>query len=522
MLPITICVMIASGYERIGTPATQAERLDFLLSSLITYEVAGVPVIVSDDFSTNTPAQNECRKVCKKYNVTYVLKPAPWTGPSGNANHVVNLCSTEFIALLGDDQYCTPGWWEYMMHFIKSNLTLGWGMLGWSVVFANRIVKEGLLRSKGEFYTHKEVIKNLTVNNIPREWFEGHQNGWESPYPCVWSAGSAFVLRKSLWYKFGGFHEQLYQFDEDYGSNVWYFGSGCFQIPTPPILHYSGGCSWPPYKTNLDKRWAEGWETKPHHPCKFEGRLNLPQEAVSSYPRYIVASLDYKRLPPSFGTTIKLDFKGVVHPNDTLGFCGSLNNKPEVVRWDEVQAHYAWYEMFGRWFNPTSFLEIGVAAGYSTYAILLGCNGHTPNVITWVDNGDGKGWVMMHEYALGLVRGKFGILPEIISTSSHNITTLKHKYDLIHVDGDHTYEGVLQDMNLALDHLTDGGHIIFHDTNDHNITNAINDFVRMKGELEVVDIPEVRCGVRIMHRLPHAICCPLDHNLEQIRRVRHE
>lgn len=37
------------------------------------------------------------------------------------------------------------------------------------------------------------------------------------------------------------------------------------------------------------------------------------------------------------------------------------------------------------------------------------------------------------------------------------------KFDLIHIDGDHSYDGVMQDTFIAKDFLKDGGYIVYHD-----------------------------------------------------------
>ena len=51
----------------------------------------------------------------------------------------------------------------------------------------------------------------------------------------------------------------------------------------------------------------------------------------------------------------------IIHPDDIL--------KP----WTKSQNNYEWYYTFGRIFQPTSILEVGVSRGYSSIAIGLGC-----------------------------------------------------------------------------------------------------------------------------------------------------
>lgn len=51
------------------------------------------------------------------------------------------------------------------------------------------------------------------------------------------------------------------------------------------------------------------------------------------------------------------------------------------------------------------------------------------------------------------------------------------KFDLILVDGDHSYEGCLKDLELACDHLADEGVVVVHDSvANQGVRDAISDF----------------------------------------------
>jgi len=142
-----------------------------------------------------------------------------------------------------------------------------------------------------------------------------------------------------------------------------------------------------------------------------------------------------------------------------------------------------------------------VAAGYSSYAILEGCEraGSLPHV-TWVDFCDGHGWDGNHHYALGLVRGRYGVVPDDRILNSRKIESFEKTFDLVHVDGDHTYEGCLYDLDLTSKHLAADGCIVCHDTNDQWVTKAINYFLDQHGGFHVLNVPQVRCGVKIIYR----------------------
>lgn len=300
-LPITLCILIASGYERGDTPAPQSERLDLLLSSIrvakMGFTTPECRILVCDDFSPNSKAQQDCSEVCKKYKVDYMVKPPPWRGPCGNYNFAVSQSHTEYIAMLGDDQFCTPGWWEYMTYFIESNPDLNWGMLGWSVIFVEDLVRAGHFRNKREFYTKRDILHTLTYEGLPRQAIIETWCNWDRPRLRGCSTGTAFIIKKSLWEKFGGFYEELYQFDEDYGDNVWNLtDSYCVQVPTPPIIHYGGACAWPPEKGPSDLRWRKAWEIRPHVPVKFEDRGIEAAKIIANLGRDVLEDVNFRPL----------------------------------------------------------------------------------------------------------------------------------------------------------------------------------------------------------------------------------
>jgi hypothetical protein len=285
--------MIASGWEREEIPAIQAQRLTLLLSSLRIGNDSKVKVIVCDDFSHNVEAQEDCREVCERFGVAYYVKPPPWKGPCGNYNYAVSLCESEIIAMLGDDQWCMRDWFDYMRYFIENNKELPWGMLGWCVVFAEDLVKTGFLKRKEDFY---DRAFSLRMINFPSLVSLGGRNwcSWGRPTLRAACSGTAFVIKKSLWERFGGFYEEIYQFDEDYGDNVWMTTElMCIQVPTPPLIHYGGACDWPPLHGASHDKWRRGWETRPLVPISFENRGKEAKKKIDGLPKGIIRNLKY-------------------------------------------------------------------------------------------------------------------------------------------------------------------------------------------------------------------------------------
>ena len=103
-------------------------------------------------------------------------------------------------------------------------------------------------------------------------------------------------------------------------------------------------------------------------------------------------------------------------------------------------------------FKLTSFLEIGFGRGYSTFCAAktfsdLGINGRIVTIdpkfeeyrshITNLKSVFPPSWFSMMEFRSGL--------------SSEVVPNLEESFDMIYIDGDHTYEGVKSDWELCKD-----------------------------------------------------------------------
>jgi predicted O-methyltransferase YrrM len=65
-------------------------------------------------------------------------------------------------------------------------------------------------------------------------------------------------------------------------------------------------------------------------------------------------------------------------------------------------------------------------------------------------------------------------------------------YDLLFVDGDHSYDGCLRDLQNWYPKLLDGGHIILHDAHRvGGVQDAIIDFLKEHPSMEVVQPPYI-------------------------------
>ena len=81
----------------------------------------------------------------------------------------------------------------------------------------------------------------------------------------------------------------------------------------------------------------------------------------------------------------------------------------------------------------------------------------------------------------------------LIIGDSRSDQPVAETFDVLFIDGDHTYEGCSADIETWYPRLTDNGHLIFHDSylGNHGVQDAIIDFIERRPELEIVSSPYI-------------------------------
>ena len=134
-----------------------------------------------------------------------------------------------------------------------------------------------------------------------------------------------------------------------------------------------------------------------------------------------------------------------------------------LARLQRMQDIYTALEKIAMRYKPKTIFEIGVRAGYSAYTLITGSG-----QCEWYEGWDvddrahyGGPWLDWAKYLVG------ECLPatdwDIYVRDSQQATELEHPRDLIHVDGDHTYEGCLHDMTLCWPYVNPGGVMVVDD-----------------------------------------------------------
>ena len=134
--------------------------------------------------------------------------------------------------------------------------------------------------------------------------------------------------------------------------------------------------------------------------------------------------------------------------------------------------------------RPKRYLEIGTFQGGS--ALLVAAAMDAANIegtLLCIDPApkiSEENWRRLEKRTILLTGSSPQILPEALRQAGG-------KFDLILIDGDHSYEGAMSDAEGVLPFLAEDGYIFFHDCFFPDVQIAIDDFVKANGG-RIVDI----------------------------------
>jgi predicted O-methyltransferase YrrM len=77
------------------------------------------------------------------------------------------------------------------------------------------------------------------------------------------------------------------------------------------------------------------------------------------------------------------------------------------------------------------------------------------------------------------------------------LTNCKEKFDIIFIDGDHSYEGVRKDYDNSLPLLNNDGYIIFHDITSKGCPGVVRIWNEIKNEKSIEFVDSDTCGIGI-------------------------
>ena len=161
-----------------------------------------------------------------------------------------------------------------------------------------------------------------------------------------------------------------------------------------------------------------------------------------------------------------------------------------------IDDYYNYYYSYGKYFSAKNILEIGVRYGYSLISIVKGAQEFKSfaNAVGIDNQSYEKGSERVAYENIKSVTDKF----KLINADSQKITDLRKsvgdmRFDLIHVDGDHSYKGCLHDLNITKEMLTDNGVIVIDDIflGSCRVFQAVNRF--LKDNVSLFDVQIISC-----------------------------
>lgn len=141
----------------------------------------------------------------------------------------------------------------------------------------------------------------------------------------------------------------------------------------------------------------------------------------------------------------------------------------------EHSCYYHAYVAVAQVLKPESILEIGVKRGYSLVSLFRGFNG-----IRRIYGIDTQGWVpdsqrMARENLRAAGYAGELTLPVVSSRGYAKMLPQVPPFDLIHVDGDHSYDGAYRDILEYWPLLREGGSMIVDDLQMIAVAKALVD-----------------------------------------------
>lgn len=130
---------------------------------------------------------------------------------------------------------------------------------------------------------------------------------------------------------------------------------------------------------------------------------------------------------------------------------------------------FEWYYAIAKTLNPKSFLEIGVRFGFSFLPLMIG--GNQLKYCLGYDNEEYGNNQIAKENITKYYSGDARF--EILKVNSHDIKKLPQFFDIVSIDGDHSYNGKILDLELTLDSST---YVIIDDYDYHSDVKKATDY----------------------------------------------
>lgn len=135
--------------------------------------------------------------------------------------------------------------------------------------------------------------------------------------------------------------------------------------------------------------------------------------------------------------------------------------------------YYEIYYAIAKYYQPKSILEIGVRYGYSLYSMIAACENLEYVRGYDIDEYDKDSIEVANKNISNVISKEIDF--KIENKNTQTSKKLRKKYDLIHVDGDHSYNGKLHDLELVKNNCK----VLIIDDYNHirDVKSAVDKFV---------------------------------------------
>lgn len=183
-------------------------------------------------------------------------------------------------------------------------------------------------------------------------------------------------------------------------------------------------------------------------------------------------------------------FSAEIARNFAEGKCADPNDIPAFSgrKYDD-------YGGYGKCIQPVSIFEVGVAAGYSIAAMIRGAGESVRKVVLMDFHPDLVMTVDKLRRTFPNVRFDYNL----VNSQTDWDVVPPQLFDIVHVDGEHTYQGALNDLNHFGKYLSGRGLIVVDDAKDPNIERACREFAELN-RLERRFIDNHNGHILMMHR----------------------
>ena len=158
-------------------------------------------------------------------------------------------------------------------------------------------------------------------------------------------------------------------------------------------------------------------------------------------------------------------FSEDINQENLLGDLPYILDKDRDEYWWKFSNYYPFFYGLGKTLEPASYLEIGTRYGYSLVSLYLGAK-NTLSQITSIDLQEYKERSQSYAKSNLLAKDYKGRYEFLIGSSHDDQIREKVKdrlYDLVFVDGDHSYQGAMEDIIFYWNNVAPGKLMIIDD-----------------------------------------------------------